>query len=58
VPVPCPSDYNVDGAADFFDYDDFVRDFDNGAPRADFNHDASVDFFDYDDFTAAFDAGC
>ncbi len=59
---PCPADFNGDGAADFFDYDDFVTCFEGGAcppgKSADFNHDTAIDFFDYDDFVVAFEQGC
>jgi beta-glucanase (GH16 family) len=58
APPACPADYNNDGAADFFDYLDFVADFDGELPRADFNGDSAVDFFDYLDFVATFDVGC
>lgn len=58
IPVPCPADFNLDGAADFFDYDDFSNEFNLGRPRADFNHDGAVDFFDYDEFIVAFETGC
>jgi hypothetical protein len=54
----CPADFNGDGAADFFDYLDFVAAFDAELPSADFNRDTAVDFFDYLDFVAAFDLGC
>jgi hypothetical protein len=30
LPADCNSDYNQDGFVDFFDFDDFVRDFENG----------------------------
>jgi Zn-dependent metalloprotease len=53
---PCAADWNADGTLDFFDYLDFVADFDSS--NADFNGDATTDFFDYLDFVAAYDAGC
>jgi T5SS/PEP-CTERM-associated repeat protein len=56
--VYCAADYNGDLTVDFFDYLDFVADFDSESPFADFNHDGTVDFFDYLDFVAQFDAGC
>jgi subtilisin family serine protease len=56
--IACPADFNTDGAADFFDYLDFVAAFDAERPRADFNGDNAVDFFDYLDFVAAFELGC
>jgi polyhydroxybutyrate depolymerase len=55
---PCAADYNGDLTSDFFDYLDFLRDFDAEAPRADFNRDSAIDFFDYLDFVAAFDRPC
>jgi hypothetical protein len=56
--LPCPSDFNRDGAIDFFDYLDFVQAFSTAAAAADFNSDGIVDFFDYLDFVDAFSAGC
>ena len=55
---PCPSDFNNDGAVDFFDYLDFVQAFASNDPTADFNNDTVIDFFDYLDFVAAFSSGC
>lgn len=54
----CPSDFNADTVADFFDYLDFVAAFSSGSANADFNGDATIDFFDYLDFVAAFSSGC
>jgi hypothetical protein len=54
----CPADFNADGFLDFFDFDDFVIAFENGAPTADFNADGFIDFFDFDDFVVAFESGC
>ena len=54
----CDSDFNCDGAADLFDYLDFVSAFADSNSAADFNDDGVVDFFDYLDFVAAFAAGC
>ena len=54
--LECPADWNGDGQTDFFDYLDFVQDFDND--DADYNGDGQTDFFDYLDFVADFDAGC
>jgi hypothetical protein len=48
----------MDAFVDFFDYDEFVGDFQDGSPRADFNMDYFLDFFDYDDFVGAFETGC
>ncbi len=60
--VSCPADFNGDGFADFFDFDDFVTCFEGGAcppgQDADFNNDGFADFFDYDDFVSAFEIGC
>ncbi len=60
--IPCPADFNGDGAVDFFDYDDFVNCFEGHAcpenRTADFNSDTAVDFFDYDDFVHAFETPC
>jgi hypothetical protein len=58
VIIDCPADFNDDGFADFFDFNDFVRDFEQGTARADFNADGFIDFFDFDDFIAAFEQGC
>lgn len=55
---PCSSDFNRDGATDFFDYDTFVTAFELGLPRADFNRDGTIDFFDYDEFVVAFETTC
>ena len=56
VKPDCPADWNGDGQVDFFDYLDFVQDFNDD--NADFNGDGQTDFFDYLDFVAAFDQGC
>lgn len=62
--LPCLGDFNGDGYVDGFDYDDFVRCFEDGpaacppnAP-ADFNGDGFIDGFDYDDFVAVFESEC
>jgi hypothetical protein len=57
-PACCPADFNCDGFADFFDYDDFTAAFEAGSPTADINQDGFVDFFDYSDFVSIFEAGC
>jgi glucose/arabinose dehydrogenase len=54
----CAAEYNCDGFIDFFDYLDFVRDFESGAPRADINGDGFLDFFDYDDYVTSFESSC
>jgi hypothetical protein len=54
----CPADYSGDGFVDFFDYIEFVTDFEGGNPDADYNGDGFVDFFDYTDFVTAFQAPC
>jgi hypothetical protein len=56
--VKCLGDYNDDVVVDFFDYLDFVADFDRESPKADFNYDLVVDFFDYLDFVVAFIEPC
>ena len=56
--TPWPADFNQDGAADFFDYLDFVDAFSSNAPASDFNGDGTIDFFDYLDFVDAFSEGC
>lgn len=62
IPNTCPADFNGDGFADGFDYDDFVACFE-GDPcppgkSADFTNDGFVDGFDYDGFVEAFENGC
>lgn len=52
----CPSDWDLDGDVDFFDYLDFVDQYAGGS--ADFNRDDVTDWFDYLDFVQAFAAGC
>jgi hypothetical protein len=54
----CRADVNHDDRVDFFDYLDFVSEFENGDESADFNRDGTVDFFDYLDFLPAFEEGC
>lgn len=58
----CVSDFNCDGAIDFFDFDDFVVCFEGIACppgiSADFDRDGTVDFFDYDAFISAFESPC
>lgn len=58
----CPSDFNLDGFTDFFDYLDFVTCFEGGrcpdGKPADFNDDGIADFFDYTEFVEAFESGC
>jgi predicted RNA-binding Zn ribbon-like protein len=60
--VNCPGDFNADGTADFFDYDDFVSCFEGATcppnQTSDFNGDGTADFFDYDDFISAFEIAC
>jgi len=62
VVIGCPADFNGDGFADGFDYDDFVACFEGVAcppgTSADFNDDGFADAFDYDDYVAAFESGC
>lgn len=58
----CLADFNNDGFADAFDYDDYVSCFEGfSCPpgrTADVNGDDFADAFDYDDFVAAFELGC
>ncbi|MEK6701837.1 MAG: hypothetical protein AABZ53_06210 [Planctomycetota bacterium] len=60
--IPCPADFNADGAVDFFDYDEFVVCFEGTAcppgVSADFDADGTIDFFDYDAFVVAFETPC
>lgn len=56
--IVCIADYNADDFADFFDYADFVDEFEHGVARADVNEDGFLDFFDYADFVSAFESGC
>ncbi|MDX2148461.1 MAG: immunoglobulin domain-containing protein [Planctomycetota bacterium] len=56
--VICPTDFNLDGTVDFFDYLDFASAYATEDGTADFSGDGQVDFFDYLDFVTAFDAGC
>lgn len=56
------ADFNGDGFADGFDYDDYVTCFEGvtcpPGKNADFNGDGFADGFDYDDFVTAFEGGC
>ncbi len=54
----CATDFNCDGAVDFFDYLDFVAAFAGNVPAADYNEDSTIDFFDYLDFVSGFSVGC
>lgn len=58
----CLADFNNDGFADAFDYDDYVACFEGlfcpPNRTADVNGDGFPDAFDYDDFVAAFEQGC
>jgi hypothetical protein len=61
-PSACPADFNGDGFADFFDFNDFVACFE-GEPcppgkTGDFNNDGFADFFDFDEFVVAFESEC
>jgi hypothetical protein len=56
--VGCPADHNSNGTVDFFDYLDFIIDFNDGAFTADFDGNGIVDFFDYLDFIAALSGDC
>jgi hypothetical protein len=52
--LDCRANVNGDCSVDFFDYLDFVADFEAEAPNADFNGDNTIDFFDYLDFVNDF----
>lgn len=54
----CLADWNADGYADGFDYNDFLDAYLLGLPEADFDHDSFVDSFDLLEFLDAFDRGC
>jgi hypothetical protein len=56
--ITCAADFNLSGAADFFDYLDFVSAFEAEDESADLDRNRSVDFFDYLEFVAAFAVGC
>lgn len=58
----CIADFNGDGFADIFDYDDYVRCFEGDScppgKDADITGDNFVDAFDYDAYVEAFENGC
>jgi hypothetical protein len=56
--APCLADYDCSGFIDFFDYADFVTDFETGSSKADTNHDGFLDAFDYALFVESFESGC
>jgi hypothetical protein len=56
--LPCPADFNRDGAADFFDYLDFAAAFASEDSSADISGNGQVDFFDYLDFVQVLSEGC
>lgn len=62
VQATCPADFNGDGFADFFDFNDFVTCFEGGecppGKTADFDGDGFVDIFDFNAFVDAFETGC
>lgn len=54
----CRADLNLDGVADFFDVEMFVRLFIEGDPAADFDGDGTIGFFDLMDFLTIFQLDC
>ena len=58
----CAADFNGDGFADIFDFNDYVTCFEGGAcppgRSADYDGDGFVDIFDFFAFTTAFEQGC
>ena len=55
---PCPVDLNADGEVDFFDFLQFLRDFDAGTMSADLTGDGQFTSDDVSMFQAEFDLGC
>ena len=53
--ICCLSDYNCDGAVNFFDVSAFLVDWQNGG---DYNGDGQTNFFDVSVFLTDFNAGC
>ena len=58
VSAVCLADFNGDGFADMFDFNDFIDAFENGSAFADVNGDGFIDIFDFVDFIDVFEAGC
>jgi hypothetical protein len=56
--APCVADHDCNGFIDFFDYADFVADFETGSPKADTNRDGFLDAFDFALFVESFETGC
>jgi hypothetical protein len=56
--VPCPVDFNDDGAITSQDFFDFLKAFFGAAPSADFNNDSMINAQDFFDFLTAFFTGC
>lgn len=54
----CKADWNADGYADVFDFEEFMSAYLDGLPEADFDHDHFVDAFDLLNFLDAFELGC
>jgi len=54
----CFADFDMDGTADFFDYDAYVIAFENGDICSDVTGDGAIDFFDYDAYVLMFEDGC
>jgi len=54
----CAAEMTCDGFLDIFDYEEFVRAFEAGEPKADVAADGFVDGFDYDRYVELFESGC
>lgn len=54
----CAAEMTCDGFLDIFDYEEFVRAFEAGEPKADVAYDGFVDAFDYDRYVELFEFGC
>jgi cytochrome c peroxidase len=54
----CPADFNMDGVADFFDVQAFLKAFTNLSPQADLVADGEWNFFDVQAYLTSFSVGC